>query len=704
MIFSLSTTIFKPTDIDSLLDDIKFVKNNKKISYANVSCSFDIEVSSFDRYDPDNDENEKCSCMYCFVFGINGKCIIGRTWEEALYLFNKVSEYYQLDNEKRMIFYVHNLAYEFQFIRKLFQWDKIFSLSQRKPLQCITDIGIEFRCSYLLSGYSLETVGKNLTKYKVDKMVGDLNYDLIRHSETPMTDKEYGYVLHDGLVVMAYIQEQIEDLGNILKLPLTKTGFVRNYCRNQCMYEGGHKHNIQKFVHYNRIMKSLTINSVKEYEQLKRAFQGGFTHANAFYTNKVSNDVTSYDFTSSYPAVMIAEKFPMSSGRLINIHSFDEFIKYLKLYCCLFDITFINLESSTSIEHPLSSSKCWATKNINIDNGRIVDADEVSTTITETDFFIIRKFYKWKSIKIKNFRIYKKGYLPHDFVKSILDLYVKKTTLKGVEGMEVEYMKSKENLNSCYGMCVTDICRPEITYENNEWGLTQPDIEESLQKYNNSKRRFLFYAWGIWVTAYARRNLFSGIYEFGDDYIYSDTDSIKARNVEKHLDYINNYNNNMLSKLEKAMIHHHLPLDLIQPKTIEGKTKIIGFWDYDGLYKKFKTLGAKRYMVQYDDNHVSLTVSGLNKKITVPYLEKQCKKNQTPFDLFKDGLFVPKEYTGKNIHTYIDYEQSGEIIDYLGNKSTFHELSGVHMEGAEYSLSLSDSYIDYLMGIMNYID
>lgn len=250
-------------------------------------------------------------------------------------------------------------------------------------------------------------------------------------------------------------------------------------------------------------------------------------------------------------------------------------------------------------------------------------------------------------------------------------------------------------------MAVTDICRDEITYIDGEWGETSADQEESLTKYNSSKRRFLFYPWGIWVTAYARRNLFTGIWELGNDYVYSDTDSIKGINMENHLNYINDYNNKVLIKLQKAMDHHGLSMGLVSPKTIEGKIKYIGFWDPDGHYKKFKTLGAKRYLYEYDDGSVSLTVSGINKKMAVPYL---LNKYTNVFDEFKDGLYIPSEATGKNTHTYIDQEYSGTLIDYLGIQSNYHELSSVHMDGADYSMSLSDAYIDYLLGIREYND
>ena len=102
-----------------------------------------------------------------------------------------------------------------------------------------------------------------------------------------------------------------------------------------------------------------------------------------------------------------------------------------------------------------------------------------------------------------------------------------------MEGKEVEYLLSKGMLNSVYGMCVTDPVKDEHTYET-EWDLEKVDVMEAIHKYNESKGRFLFYPWGIWVTAYARRNLWSAILNVGNDYVYSDTDSIKALNFETH--------------------------------------------------------------------------------------------------------------------------------------------------------------------------
>ena len=677
---------------------VKWIKTAKKVEYGNVPCVVDIESSSFL-----NDSGEKTAIMYCFTIGINGHSYFGRTYDELFDMLELFRKTFTLSFERRLIIYVHNLGYEFQFFYKRFSWHRIFSVKDRTPLSALTSDGIEFRCSLLLSGYSLAKVGEHLQKYKVEKKSGDLDYSKIRHSTTPMTKEEIGYVLNDGLVVMCYIQEYIESKGNITRIPMTKTGSVRKYCRDECLYGGGgsHKHSYKQYNLYMSRMKQTRITSVNEYKQLKRAFMGGFTHANGLIVGNNVNNVTSFDFTSSYPYVIISEKFPMGRGELISHLTKELFEKSIKLYCCVFDVTFIGLKSSIYYEHYISSSRCRDLLNYSLDNGRIINAEQLSITITEQDYEIIKKCYTWDKMKVRNFRRYKRGYLPTSFVKSVLKLYKDKTELKGVKGKEIEYLASKELLNSCYGMMVTDICREENPFDvkTNQWIKNKPTIEyeKNIEKYNNSKQRFLSYAWGVWVTAYARRNLWDGIFEFQEHYLYSDTDSIKVIHLEEHKEYIKRYNERVEQKLKRAMTYHNIPFDETCPRSIDNKPHPIGVWDNETPipYQTFKTLGAKRYMVRYADGTESLTISGINKKYAIPYLQK----HGDIFEQFKEGLYIPKGFTGKNIHTYIDEERHGIITDYLGNKNEYHELSCVHLEESDYTLSLASDYVDFLLSI-----
>lgn len=689
------------SNIKELFGDFKYIRSNKKIDYLNIACAFDIESTSFEY------KNEKAACMYCFVLGMNGKFIVGRTWDEAISYFKAIALEYGCDDKHRCIIYVHNLSFEFQWFRNRMNWDKIFALSEREVCYALTDFGIEFRCSYILSGYSLAKLGEQCIHYPVKKMVGDLDYSKPRHSKTPLTEKEWGYVYADAKVVMSYIQQCIEnEKDNITNIPLTKTGYVRRYCRKMCLYDGSHSKNTEKYLKYRAEIKALTIKSVEQYAQCKRAFIGGHSHGNPLAIGLIHKDVTSMDFTSSYPYVMLSEKYPMSKAMNVKIKDVNQFNELIEKYCCIFDITFYNIKAKVGFEHWIPSSKCFVKENAELDNGKIIQADKISMSLTEVDFKTISKFYSWDSIGVKNFRKYMKGYLPKNLIMAILTLYQKKTELKGVDDKYIEYMQSKADLNSAYGMMVTDICRDEISYENNEWGHEAPDYVKMLDKYNNSKNRFLYYLWGLYVTAYAKSNLASGILELKYDYLYSDTDSVKFLHYEKHKAYFEAYNQNVENKLNLMLDFYHIDRKLVKPKTIKGEEKLIGVWDYDGHYKKAKFLGSKRYMVEYDDGTYSFTVAGCSKKLAIPYMcQGLCTNLKTkqinfePLEKFEDELTIPAQYTCKNTHTYIDWKQDGILTDYLGVKGEFHELSSVHLEACEFTLSLTSQFIDYILGL-----
>lgn len=719
--------IYKPQDIAEVLsfavNEKNFTGNNKGEKVLNVPVAFDIETTSFYR---DIDGNaysyerysklggkatkmEKCSTMYVWQFGINGYCIMGRTWDEFVMMMKQASLLLNLCDKRKMVVYVHNLSYEFQFIRALFEWDNVFSIDLRKPIYARTKDFIEFRCSYLLSGYSLSKLGEQLHHYECKKLVGDLDYSMMRHTGTPLTKQEIGYCINDIKVVMCYIQELIEQYGFITRLPVTKTGFVRKYCRALCLRTIGDDGKKKPNWKYIDTIKNLRITGMDEFSMLQRAFSGGFTHANAKYTDMVISDVDSYDFTSSYPYVMVSEKFPMSTGVKIPVNSWKQFDFLTSKYCCVFDIEFTDIFATSENENPISVSKCVVHENAVENNGRVVCASKLVMTITEIDYKVFSQFYKWKNARIGEMWCYRKDYLPTEFINAILGLYEKKTTLKGVKGKEVEYLNSKEMLNSCYGMCVTNPLRDEIIYEENEWDvqdLTSEKQIEMLQVYNDSKNRFLFYPWGIYVTAYARRNLFTGISECDDDYIYSDTDSVKIKNGDAHKEYFKQYNNLVGYKLRTACKHHGIPFEKIEPKTIKGINKPLGVWDYEGRYRRFKTLGAKRYMVEEENAlcvngvnyNFSLTCSGVNKKCAIPYMIETFGDDGI-FEGFTNYLDIPPAATGKNIHTYIDYEQTGTLTDYRGVTGPYETPTGVHLEPTGYTLSLSVMYINYLMGI-----
>lgn len=666
---------------------------SKRLTYINCASSFDIETTSFYTPGPKNTK-VKAAIMYIWQFGINGTIITGRTWDGFISTLRSVVDYYHLNSCRRLIIYVHNLSFEFQFIKNLFHWDTVFSLKKRVPIYAVSG-AIEFRCSYRLSNYALAYLGTNLIrKYPVEKKVGDLDYSLIRNHRTVMTPTEMQYCINDVLVVMAYIQERIEEEGSISEIPLTNTGYVRRHCRNITMSNPK----------YRATIKALSLEG-SEYSQLKRAFMGGFTHANIQHVDKMLNDVASYDIASDYPARIVLEYFPMSKSQYIGtVTDVNQLKYYLSHYCCVFDFAVRNLRPIVDYESILSSSRVVYLehqKDYVLNNGRLVSCDGwIRTTITEVDYASLVEFYTWDEFEVKNLRIYIRGYLPTPFVNAVLDFYEKKTTLKGVSGKETEYMVSKNMLNSTYGMMVTDIVREDVEYFESGWTSDSPEIPDAVEHYNRNFNRFLFYPWGVYVTAHARSQLFRAILNLENDYVYSDTDSVKILNYESHKKYFSDYNSEILYKISKASLHHKIPLSRFCPQDPSGKKHPIGYFEFDGFYKYFKTCGAKRYINTTPDDKTSITVAGLGKKAGLEYITSKYGPDiKSIYSHFTNGLSIPPGHTGKLTSTYIDQPRMGAIVDYQGNRAVFYESSATHLEPAPYNLSMSENFLRYLYGI-----
>lgn len=723
----------QPTGVKDFINEIiesapKVIQHGKKF-YWNIPCSFDIETTSFKSY------GKKYATMYLWSLNINGSTLVGRTWQQFTKIIEEISTLLHTKSTA-LIIYVHNLGYEFQFMRGWFKWENVFASKERRPIYARLTNGIEFRCSYILSNYALAYIGdKLLLRYPVQKDYGSFDYSLQRNGLTHLTNEEFWYNVHDVQVVTSFIQEKIENDGGISEIPLTLTGYVRKYVREFCFSK-----NKKTRAKYKEGINCMVISSEQEYDMLQQAFAGGFTHCNAFYSGKVLYNLdVNDDEASEYPYELCAQKFPISRSILIGAVSEEELENAIKQgYCCLFTVKFKGLEPEFIYEHYISSSHCQVlSKDAVIDNGRVASASELQCTITEQDWDIIKRAYSWKNVEIHNLRVYHAGYLPKSFILAVLHLFSNKTKLKDLADQIVEYMVSKNMLNSTYGMAVTAIIRDIYIYSQTEgWKTEDANTAEQLESYNNNFNRFLFYAWGVWVTAYARHDLWDTIFELGPDYVYSDTDCAKGFNYEKHRAYFISANFKKIHKLKKMCAYYNIPFDFCAPKTKDGETKILGVWEHDPSYKTFKTDGAKRYIYELQNGELWFTVSGVNKKYGVPYLlhefagvdldlaklaynprfdqKEESKKAMEKirsdrmngvinydqiFYEFGDGLYFPEQFTGKQTLTYIDETQVFRHTDYQGHTTTTLEYSCIYMEPQSYYMSKSADYIRFLAGI-----
>lgn len=649
---------------------------------------------------------------------INGISTYGRNWHQLRWFLDELAMYLKMSYDRRMIIYVHNLSYEFQFIKKQLFITEVFARKKRHPIKCLVNNCFEFRCSYFLSGLSLAKVAENIQSVKIEKKTGDLDYSKLRHELTPLTDEEMGYCEYDVKILYHFITDEIrKNNNNITKIPLTKTGYVRLFCRNYIKEHTNYKQ------YHDMILNESPDSDL--FILLNKAFAGGYTHANAYHSREILHNVGSNDLSSSYPSVMLSEMFPRGKFEKRENVSVSEFKNLVKTYACVFEIKLKNVEAK-SPHHTLSKSKCIDIfkgddeKKCVVDNGRIVTATEIITYMTDVDWKSFNLFYKVEDSDIEILQMYttRYGYLPKPLIECLLIIYKDKTSLKDIEDKIEEYLVAKGMFNGVYGMCVTNPLMDEILYtEEDGWNRERPEIATQLKKVYSNMNTFLSYQWGVWVTAHARYNLLSTLNKVGMDGVYCDTDSIKMLNYEKHKKVFDKYNDTIVNKLKTMCNYYSIDTSLLSPKDIYGNERMIGIWEHECDYLTFKTLGAKRYIYELVKKDGSIefnaTVAGLPKR-KIKYGEdgKPLKKEDefTPieyirthgdFDFFDEDMLIPATHSCKLTHTYIDDAYSMTVTDYLNNKVLVTESSYIHLESQEYNLSLGEHYYNYLMGLMS---
>ena len=692
----------------------KFLKVPVSDHYAQVASGFDIETSSFILHAK---EDMKCATMYIFQFAfkLNDELIFiyGRTWNEwshIISLLRKVSRAIK----GKIIIYVHNLAYEFHWIWDKIYLNKVFCRKKRHPIYIESD-SIIFKCSYFLSNYSLA----NLAKERGYTEKENMNYKLIRHSETALTNSEISYSLTDVRIICEYISDEMrKNDNNIKKIPLTSTGYARRYCIE---YIKSHTN----WLSYRNYIKQIAPSEPEIFTALFAAFTGAFTHSNYSHTEKLLYDLQCYDYSSSYPGVMARKRFPMKFREASPEH-----FQLLKGRAMIMEITFYCLRAKTN--HSIisfSRNERGVKGGYKIDNGRIRFCCELTTTITDLDFENIKLFYDWHHYKIRKLYTASYKYLPKDLIMSILELYKNKTTLKGVIGKEEPYLRSKELVNSVYGMSVTNPLNDEIIFNWGEWIKECIDIEDGLNKYVNGTNLFLAYQWGVWVTAWARWELLHTVAEIGNDVVYCDTDSIKC--LGNHDDIIEKHNKRIMLENSNLSHYYDIPDEYFNPKTVKGKTKTLGVWDKEEPLRFFKTLGAKRYAFSYYDEYYNemiddyfnelkykvdesdypylrsnffITVAGLSKingKISI--LKMAEKEDKSPYDLFsyENNLTIPANESGKQCFIYSKPGENFEcdLTDYLGKTARVSETTFINSSEIEFNFNVTRDYA-MLLGLI----
>ena len=650
-------------------------KTRDAVSYVDCITAFDIETTRIRECEQ--------SVMYIWQWCFADRCtVIGRTWQELEDFILQLHE--GRGDSVRICAFVHNLSYEFAFLRGVhrFTAEDVFAIKSRKILKCVWDAKIEFRCSYMHSNMSL---GEYLQKMGAEHQKMELNYDRPRYPWTELTPEELEYCVNDVVgLVEAITIEMAADGDNLYTFPLTSTGYVRRDAKRA-----------MRGVHHSWLQDQLP--DLDTYHMLREAFRGGNCHANRYYANQIVHDAHSADRSSSYPDVQVNCLYPVSHFFPYEDCDLDGImlliVKRKRAVLARVAMHNVYLRDPLWGCPYLSRDKCRNIIGGDYDNGRILCAEYLETTVTDIDLRIIVEEYSADDMIFYDVRHARYGPLPEPLIAETIEYYRRKTALKGVPGQEVYYTKAKNKLNSIYGMMAQNPVKRSIIYTHD--GQIDPDTgmvdyypeeqtdEQTLLDKSN-RRAFLCYQWGCWVTAWARLRLEEGIrlaHAQGAEFLYCDTDSVKYLG---RIDWAE-YNRQRQAESEKHGAWADDPT---------GNRHYMGVYEQEGDMMQFATMGAKKYVYTHLDKRgnkrLVCTIAGVGKSAGAKELEAA-----GGITAFREG-FTFREAGGLEAL----YNDAPEIDSWeVEPGRTVAITSNVVLRESTYTLGMTAEYLRLLRGV-----
>ena len=484
----------------------------------------------------------------------------------------------------------------------------------------------------------------------VEHQKTELDYSVRRFPWTPLTSEELEYCIIDVLGLYEALRKMFKaDGNNLADVPLTSTGYVRTDFK-RAMRQGG----FLPMVHE-------CAPSYDVYLALRRAFRGGNTHANRCYTGVILDNVTSYDRASSYPDVLVNMPYPVKPFKKDSVTDTEQLLDGFPYVMCI-DFFDLDLQDPFYGCPYLSIHKCYNLQGAINDNGRVVRAKRFQTWVTDIDFQIIREQYTWTRAVITTCYRSEYGLLPSAMKDVTMEYYNRKCTLKNVPGEEIFYMKSKNKLNSIYGMCATNPVRTSLVFNGTDFSVKECDEKEELARAN--KKSFTVFAWGCWCTAWARYWLERAIRLCGHNFVYCDTDSVK---FVGQVDF-SELNAEIQAKSGKHGAYADDPA---------GNRHYLGVFECEGTMPRFCTLGSKKYAYEDKNGQLHITIAGVS---------KSGAREMGKLENFQEG-FIFRESGGMEA-LYNDQWSDPIVID-------GHELEippNIYLSNGEYTLGLTLEY------------
>lgn len=646
--------------------------NSKSRPFINIGSGFDCETSQFARHEnltPLSQEykNALHSYVYIWQFSVGTDIYLCRNIDLFESFILQLDKACAVHPNAKLIIWDANLKFEWSFFKYILKKyvTRIFAKSKNDVITVDILSHLQFRECLGAFGNSLDAIAKN--HCTTQKLKGDLDYDLIRTPETPLTEQELQYCINDVAILSElteYAHSEYTLKGD--KIPLTQTGIVRNAIKkNYCATDFQQK----KLYAENKPL----IGTKSQYNEYRKyVYSGGLTHSNFKYVGKIINDVHCYDLTSAYPWALNTQNYP--SGDMITTENPDEFKNAFSHKHWFMKITVKDVQSK-STHSTVSIHKVLNAVNPVIDNGRIYSADYITAYFTEIDWLNFKAIYTFsKQSQIHSVTYFTKSTrVPKQILEVMNDWYKKKTIIKqrGThDGKDKKiYKRLKQLINSVYGMTVTALF--EMSHE---WSDELEEIAESINEWDTVSNT-VFNPWfGYYCTAYVRARLIEMISRFPDSIVQYDTDSIYClpnADLDKYIEMVN-------ARTRASCI-----------KTIkEQECWDLGEWDNDGDYTRFICLGSKRYVGEHPDGTVKITFAGANADDMIKFAKEQ---NMDILEYSK-SFNIEENISNKKGAFHFSDTYSEVVTDYMGNTYYCTTHGGTTVKTVPFKASLSHMF------------
>lgn len=399
----------------------------------------------------------------------------------------------------------------------------------------------------------------------IKKLTEDFDYNKFRNVGDDLTKAEWGYVMHDVLIIVRMLKYEfsLSQLSSKFKMPLTRSSLAYKIVKGS-------------IDNWKQLFPEL---SLDEFNEIKPSYGGGKTFVNPTYANVITDAGVSIDRNSMHPA---SASLDMPVGKPQIFEGLIDKDNLKKYPLCIYKISVDSIRLKKGRPSSLMSNQAFMDCGIEgvVDESKLrMEDGKHILNLAGPDMELLLKNYDVYGIHFIKTYAFKNG--GPVFKDIIAKLYKDKQDASDADDL-VRKSLAKLTLNSFYGK----LAKSMYNYHK------QSEVVDGVVHYviesedpTDSKG---YMPAAIFITAYSRQSLYEIIDAVGyENVAYGDTDSIFdiGDELPKSVDYL----------IDKSKL---------------------GFWKVEKRFKRMKAMRPKMYSYESIEKDGSIklkvTFAGIN--------------------------------------------------------------------------------------------